>query len=91
MVERLADDHQRARVLAEAVAERWPSCGLDPASVRTNCVVFTHDDTAALLAHLEREGVRAGTIAPRTMRFMTHVDVDDADLEVARKAVASAP
>src|SRR5438067_4235697 len=44
MVDRLADDHARARRLAEAVAERWPDCGLDPASVHTNCVVFTHPD-----------------------------------------------
>ena len=33
MVERLADDHAHARRLAEAVAERWPDCGLDPRDV----------------------------------------------------------
>ena len=77
--------------LARAVAERWPSCGLDPASVRTNCVVFTHGDPSALIAHLAAEGVLAGTIAPRTMRFMTHVDVNDADVDVVRKALATAP
>jgi threonine aldolase len=91
MVERLVEDHVRARVLAEAVAERWPSCGLDPSSVRTNCVVFTHPDTKALVAHLAGEGVAAGTIAPRTMRFMTHLDVDDAGIEQTRKAVNTAP
>src|SRR5204863_6538961 len=31
MVDRLADDHRRAARLAEAVAERWPAAGLDPA------------------------------------------------------------
>jgi threonine aldolase len=91
MVDRLSDDHARARVLAQAVAERWPACGLDPSTVRTNCVVFTHDDTKALIAHLAGDGVAAGTIAPRTMRLMTHLDVDDAGVERARKAVASAP
>ena len=91
MVERLADDHARARVLAEAVAERWPSCGLDPERVQTNCVVFHHDDTDALIAHLAGAGVLAGTIAPNTMRFMTHVDVDDDGVEHVRKAVAAAP
>ncbi|MEY2453881.1 MAG: threonine aldolase [Acidimicrobiaceae bacterium] len=91
MVERLAEDHARAQLLAQAVAERWPSCGLDPASVRTNCVVFSHPDTTALLSHLSGEGVAAGTIAPRTVRFMTHLDVDDAGLDLARKAVATAP
>jgi threonine aldolase len=91
MVDRLAEDHVRARVLAEAVADRWPACGLDPSNVRTNCVVFSHPDTAALIDYLAREGVAAGTIAPRTMRFMTHLDVDDAGIEVVRQAVAAAP
>jgi threonine aldolase len=91
MVDRLAEDHVRARTLADAVAERWPSCGLDPSTVRTNCVVFGHGDTSTLIAHLASEGVSAGTIAPRTMRFMTHLDVDGADIEHARKAVATAP
>ena len=91
MVERLADDHARAGVLAEAVAERWPACGLDPTRVRTNCVVFRHDDTDALLGHLAANGVRAGTIAPGTVRFMTHVDVDDDGIEHVRKALPAAP
>ena len=91
MVERLAEDHARARRLASSVAERWPACGLDPAAVRTNIVVFRHPDTARLLAHLADEGVLATTIAPGTVRFCTHLDVDDEDVERAMKAVASAP
>src|SRR5262249_40567611 len=38
MVERLADDHVRARRLAGAVADRWPD-SLDPDRVQTNIVV----------------------------------------------------
>jgi threonine aldolase len=91
MVQRLADDHARAARLAEAVAERWPDCGLDPLSVRTNMVVFRHRDTAALLVHLDGRGVRAGTIAPGVVRLVTHGDVDDAGVEVARQAIAAAP
>jgi threonine aldolase len=91
MVERLADDHARARTLAEAVAERWPSSGCDPATVETNVVVFEHPEPGALLAHLESEGVRAGTIAPGVVRFVTHHDVDDDDIAHAVKALATAP
>lgn len=91
MVDRLADDHERARMLADAVAARWPSCGLDPVDVRTNCVVFHHDDTRALLRHLATADILAGTIAPNTVRFMTHVDVDDDDVEQVRTAVKAAP
>ena len=53
----------RAR-LAEAVAQRWPDCGLDPASVRTNIVTFSHAEPDKLLAHLRGDGVLAGTVAP---------------------------
>ena len=91
MVDRLADDHARARRLAEAVAERWPDAGVDPATVQTNIVNFTHPDTPALLAHLEAEGVLAGTIAPGVARFVTHADVDDDGIDRAAKAIASAP
>lgn len=90
-VDRLGDDHRRARVLADAVAERWDDAGLDPSSVQTNCVLFRHADTRSLLAHLAHEGVKAGTIAPRVVRLMTHLDVDDDGVEQARKALASAP
>ena len=92
MVERLADDHARARRLAEAVADRWgDAAGCDPTAVATNIVVFRHRDPDARLAHLAAEGVRAGTIAPGVVRFVTHHDVDDDGLERAMKAVASSP
>jgi threonine aldolase len=91
MVERLPEDHARAARLAGAVAQRWPDCGLDPASVRTNIVTFAHAEPDKLLGHLRSEGVLAGTIAPRTVRLVTHHDVDDAGLERALGALASAP
>jgi threonine aldolase len=91
MVERLADDHARARRLADAVAERWPDAGLDPASVRTNIVTFGHAQPDELCDHLQGEGVLAGTIAPGVMRLVTHHDVDDDGVERACKALAAAP
>ncbi|MDP8988042.1 MAG: threonine aldolase family protein [Actinomycetota bacterium] len=91
MVDRLADDHARAAALAEAVAERWPDAGLDPSSVRTNIVIFGHPSPGPLIDHLAGQGVLAGTVAPRTMRLVTHHDVDDGHVERARRALASAP
>ena len=91
MVERLAEDHLRARRLAEAVADRFPDGGCDPATVTTNMVTFRHGDPAALLAHLAGEGVIAGTIAPGVVRFVTHRDVDDDGVERTAKALASYP
>lgn len=89
-VERLADDHARAGRLAAAVAERWPGC-CDPSSVRTNVVAFTHPEPAALLAHLGDRGVLASLLAPGLVRFVTHLDVDDAGVERAVAAVRAAP
>ena len=91
MVERLAEDHARARQLSDAVVERWPESGCDPRAVRTNIVTFHHPDPFRLLRHLEEHGVRAGTIAPGVVRFVTHHDVDDAGVERAAKALAGAP
>jgi threonine aldolase len=91
MVERLAEDHRRARRLADVVAERWPDSGLDPARVRTNVVTWRHPEPLKLVDWLDGEGVRAGTIAPGVMRVVTHHDVDDEGLEQAVTALAAAP
>jgi threonine aldolase len=90
MVDRLADDHARARRLADAVADRWPgSC--DPTRVRTNMVRFTPPSVDAVLAHLAAAGILADTVAPGVVRLVTHHDVDDAGVERACAALASAP
>ena len=91
MVGRLPEDHARAARLADAVALRWPDCGLDPASVRTNIVTFTHAEPEKFLAHLEGHGVLAHAIAPETVRFVTHHDVDDAGVTRAIAALEDAP
>lgn len=91
MRERLVEDHQRAARLAVAVAERWPDLGLDPLGVRTNIVAFTHPCPRALVDFLELYGVRASVTGATGVRLVTHVDVDDEDIERARLALASAP
>jgi threonine aldolase len=81
MVERLAEDHARARRLAVALAERFPD-SVEPDGVLTNIVcVAAAALPADLLERLAALGVRAGTIDQSTVRFVTHKDVDDADLE----------
>jgi threonine aldolase len=90
-VERLAEDHARARRLAEAVAERWPDAGLDPKDVETNVVLFRHDDPVGLLRHLADAGVGAVTLGPRLVRLVTHADVDDAGIDRAADALRRAP
>ena len=84
-VERLAEDHENARVLAEGLAE-LPGIELDPAEVETNIVVFPFADATWLCGELERRGVRMGVIAPGLVRAVTHIDVSRADIEAALAA-----
>ena len=91
MVDRLADDHRRARRLAEAVADSWPDAGCDPAAVETNIVTWAHPDTDAVVRHLAGHDVLVGTIAPRTLRIVTHHDVDDDGVDRAVAALVTAP
>ena len=77
MVERLADDHLRARRLADALANRWPA-SVDPETIRTNIVCAElRALPVGFVERLGRLGVRVGTIDPRTVRLVTHNDVDD--------------
>lgn len=89
-IDRLVDDHARAKRLAGAIAERWPGCGLDPTRVQTNIVTFNHPDPAALIAQLAADGVLAGTIGPGVVRFVTHLDIDDHGIDRACRSVAKA-
>ena len=80
MVERLADDHARARRLADEIAQRWPG-SVDPALIRTNIVCARLDALPpGFVARLAAAGVRVGTIDPRTVRLVTHKDVNDDDI-----------
>jgi threonine aldolase len=86
MVERLADDHARAARLADALADRWPG-SVDPATVRTNIVCARLEKLPGdFIARLAALGVRTGTIDPRTVRLVTHKDVDDDDIANVIKA-----
>jgi threonine aldolase len=86
MVERLADDHERAHRLAEAMADRWPG-SVDPATVRTNIVCGRLEKLPGdFIARLAALGVRTGTIDPRTVRLVTHEDVGDDDIASVVKA-----
>jgi threonine aldolase len=89
-VERLADDHARARRLAEG----WEAGGVaaDPALVETN---FVQIDVAGLglssaeaVARLLEAGVGlSATVKPGVLRAVTHLDVDDDDVERAVELV----
>jgi threonine aldolase len=91
-VDRLAEDHVNARTLAEGLAE-LPGVELDPVSVETNIVAFGVPDAEAFCAALLAEDVKMGPLDTRTVRAVTHLDVDaegiQRALDAARKALAS--
>jgi threonine aldolase len=88
-VERLADDHARARRLAEGLAE-LPGVELDPATVDTNIVIFAVPDSSAFSAALAEEDVAMSRFGPTRVRAVTHLDVDDEGIERALAAAARA-
>ena len=92
-IERLSEDHALARRLADGLAG-IPGIALDPAAVETNIVVFEVPDAGAFLAALSAHGVAMSPLGSRTVRAVTHLDVD-ADgvalaLQAAREALAGA-
>ncbi|HSY15057.1 MAG TPA: GntG family PLP-dependent aldolase [Jatrophihabitantaceae bacterium] len=75
-VKRLADDHVRAARLAEAL-------GADPAWSPTNIVVLEVGDAATIAAAARERGVLVSALGPRMLRLVTHLDVDDDDVNYA--------
>ena len=90
-VDRLADDHRRARRLAQGLAEA--ALAADPDRVETN---FVQLDVAPLsaqeaIARLAEGGVGlSGTIHPTILRAVTHLDISDEDIDVALEAIPRA-
>jgi len=90
---RLADDHTRARVLANALAA-LPGLEVDLGKVQTNMVFAGTRESgmpaAELMDRLAEQGVLALDEAHWSIRFVTHLDLDDADIEQAIGAVEQA-
>jgi threonine aldolase len=85
-VERLAEDHENARVLAEGIAS-IEGARIDPSLVETNIVIFEVSDPAAVVAGLLAEGVEVTQMGPGRIRAVTHMDVDRAGVERALDAL----
>jgi len=90
-IERLADDHRRARGLGERRA-RVPGLVVDEGKLQTNMVFADTHGTglpaARVVELIGAEGVLALDEAPWSVRFVTHLDVDDAGVEEAGEIVA---
>ena len=88
-VDRLADDHARARRIAGVVAAVVPAA-VDPGTVQTNIVVIESLDASQVVARCREAGVLLGQLDPTHARLVTHLDVDDDDADQAAKVLVDA-
>jgi threonine aldolase len=84
MVDRLADDHRRAKRLAEGLHAIDPRLS-DPKLVDTNIVMveIAHlgTDAKTFMATLEKAGVASGAWSRKSIRLVTHRHIDDAAVD----------
>jgi threonine aldolase len=91
-VERLAEDHERAKRLARALVDA--GLPVDPEEVETN---FIGLEVAGLgltveeaMRRTEEQGVRVGVLRPGVLRIATYLGVTDEDVERAADAIPRA-
>jgi threonine aldolase len=80
-VERLAQDHEHAQLLARGLAE-LPGVRIDPGLVETNIVIFEVDDAPALVRHLA-DRVELQALDGHRVRAVTHLDLGRREIDAA--------
>ncbi len=78
-IDRLVEDHENARTIAEA-------CGV---SAPTNIVVVEGVDAPAIVAAAREQGVLVSAVGPRTLRAVTHLDVSREQAQSAAGVIAA--
>ena len=93
MVDRLAEDHQNARRLANGLAN-IDGLNVDPEQIQTNIVFFEVDTklgTAAdMIAALERQDVKVSYPGKQSIRMVTHRHITPEDIEEALSRTSTA-
>ena len=92
-LQRLPEDHANARAFAERLAAGAP-VQLDLATVQTNIVVFhlpaaVAMDAPTLSARARERGVLVNAFGPRTVRAVTHLDVDRGQCDTAADVLSA--
>jgi len=82
-IDRLKDDHVRARSIAHAAHQAAPST-VNPDDVDTNIVVIdlagSHKSAAEVNVELKAAGILASALGPKFLRLVTHLGIDDQDV-----------
>lgn len=89
-IERMADDHRNAQILADAIA-KTPGLRLSPSKVETNLVWFEADPQLGtakeIAARLKEKGVLVSASGPKTLRACTHLDVSEQQCAEAARVI----
>lgn len=92
-IDRLAEDHRHARLIAAAVADS-PGVRLSPPSVETNLVWFDVDPELGTARDVQELLLEAGVLVistgPQECRAVTHLDVTSAQCERAAESIRKA-
>jgi threonine aldolase len=89
MVDRLAEDHANAKLLAEGLVE-MPGVTVNPVAVQTNIVIFEVEGGApSFLTAIGEQGVLALPVGPDRVRMITHHDVSREDVERGLEVIRS--
>jgi threonine aldolase len=83
-VERLAEDHERAQRLADGLRD----AGYSVEPPETNIVLVEVGEAERFLGALAREGVLATPMSATSVRFCTHLDVGNEEVEAAIEAAS---
>jgi threonine aldolase len=84
-VERLEEDHRRARRLYEGLT----AAGFSAVRPQTNMVYVTVNQANDTVSSLAEAGVLVVPVDTDTIRLVTHLDVDDSGINEAVEALAS--
>jgi threonine aldolase len=99
MVERLAEDHEHCKQLAEGLAD-YPQIRIEPARVSTNIVIFSLCDadghspdgteTRRFIQQARTHGVLLGAISDTAIRAVTHYGIEAEDIQTALQGIRRA-
>ena len=88
-IERMADDHARARKLAEHIGN-MDGFEVDISTVETNMVYITTNDLASdVIESLSNKGIDALDLGSNMLRLVTHLHITDEDIERTIDAFAT--
>lgn len=89
-IDRIADDHRRATTLADRLTKFAPHA---IAPVDTNIILIDLSgstiDAASFVAAAKERSIWISALGPRLVRLITHLDINDADIDRASEVLAS--